>query len=102
MDATTIKTAIGIIHTSAHPFTPDTSVHLVIRPEQISATPAMTDDNLFSIHTILAQRFLGATTAYQVQIGSLIMDLEIAHLTSPLTHISIPKASIHVLNGASS
>jgi len=95
-----VETPFGLVQTRTHRFANNQTVNLVIRPEQVQAVDSATQNNAFAIEKILSTRFLGHTTEYQVSLKGYKMKFEIANSLTSLTHIFIPKQTIHVLNGA--
>lgn len=94
-----VETPFGLLQTQAHSFTVNQSVNLVIRPEQVQAVDSAYQNNVFTVDQVLSTRFLGHTTEYLVSLQGHKLKFEIANLISRLTHIFIPKQTIHVLNG---
>ncbi|WP_342609452.1 ABC transporter ATP-binding protein [Vibrio tritonius] len=72
-------------------------VDLIVRPEHIQLETNHHASNQFTITRLHQQQFLGHTMEYTLQVGDVTLQACAPHLNHPLTHLSIPSESIHVL-----
>ena len=96
IDAQTIDTPIGHLHTPPHGRAAGSVLRVLVRPERIEIASAATGENVFAAQ-ILRDRFFGATRQVEVAAGNGRLEIETA-MRDHVAIVRVPRDAIQFLN----
>ncbi len=96
IDAHTVDTPIGRLHTPPHGHAAGSALRVLVRPERIEVASAATGENVFAAQ-VLRDRFFGATRQVEVAAGNGRLEIETT-MRDDVATVRVPRDAIQFLN----